>query len=532
YKVLQSSQEDAQGQRHKELLQLERQLDLKISSYNRLNAHNDGLRAQIDQLRKERQLLDQVFRKVENSIRGSRRAIEEANSEINNNKCEHDKMQQRCQALGKALERERKNFQTNTEDLKKQIREQNQKAREQELLSRAGRTDKSEERRGASRRKNYMVADEEEAFSESAMHRRILKVCFLNTIQRRHIKQHMKNIEVFEQAFSTIKSSTLISDIEEIVKIFVSLEQRNFSLLTYVNQLNRDIETIQIRNKELQATIDARNPEGPADPWKDMNPHASENFPAVLTYAGKQVAEQGHDARALAEIKQQIQKTLDATEEKDHDVAALSKYLEECRPNIWNIVKFLKEEIPSLVEQGYEGDLPAMKMSAPDEHDGQMNHHLMYVEEALMLFRACLGSADMRHTGVQAKQPAGLKKPTDLPSMAHFTLANAPDDDDDDDEAGIETSTWTRSELRHKAQQNIARRRRKPGQTGNKLSMEERRADYDEEGSSMRREGSLPSKELGEAPQFSKSSSMVDNKTEETGRDEMWWRGAGREKKK
>ena len=29
-------------------------------------------------------------------------------------------------------------------------------------------------------------APQEEAFSESAMHRRILKVCFLNTIQRRH----------------------------------------------------------------------------------------------------------------------------------------------------------------------------------------------------------------------------------------------------------------------------------------------------------------------------------------------------------
>ena len=35
------------------------------------------------------------------------------------------------------------------------------------------------------------------------------------------------------QAFATIKSSTQISDIEEIVKIFVSLEQRNFSFLAF-----------------------------------------------------------------------------------------------------------------------------------------------------------------------------------------------------------------------------------------------------------------------------------------------------------
>merc|ERR1712039_96385 len=103
--------------------------------------------------------------------------------------------------------------------------------------------------------RSYMVADEEEAFSEQSMHRRILKLSFLNTIQRRHIKQHQKNIEVFEQAFATIKSTTGISDIEEIVKIFVALEQRNFSLLTYVNQLNGDIEAIEIRNRELQNNL-------------------------------------------------------------------------------------------------------------------------------------------------------------------------------------------------------------------------------------------------------------------------------------
>merc|ERR1711907_315727 len=82
--------------------------------------------------------------------------------------------------------------------------------------------------------------------------RKILKLAFLNTIQRRHIKQHQKNIEVFEQAFATIKSTTGISDIEEIVKIFVKLEERNFSLLTYVNTLNREIESLEKRNRELQ----------------------------------------------------------------------------------------------------------------------------------------------------------------------------------------------------------------------------------------------------------------------------------------
>merc|ERR1711963_372395 len=108
-------------------------------------------------------------------------------------------------------------------------------------------------------KKTFMIADEEEAFSEPRMHRRILKLSSLNTIQRRHIKQHQKNIEVFEQAFATIKSTTGISDIEEIVKIFVGLEQRNFSLLTYVNQLNHDIESIEKRNRDLRVQLEDYN---------------------------------------------------------------------------------------------------------------------------------------------------------------------------------------------------------------------------------------------------------------------------------
>lgn len=113
--------------------------------------------------------------------------------------------------------------------------------------------------------------------------------------------------------------------------------------------------------------------------------------------------------------------------------------------------RFLKDEIAGLVEKGYEGDVPVMKVSAPDETDGQLSHHLLYVEEALMLFRACLGPADARQTVTPAKAagrlawrfaceaPAtGPKRPTDLPSMAHFSLntgATQMDDDDDDDAA-------------------------------------------------------------------------------------------------
>jgi len=150
-------------------------------------------------------------------------------------------LEQKAHALTRMLERERTNFHNDTEELKRMVAEEASVQREQDRAQR----DRREMTRSGKGGRPYMIADEEEAFSETDMYRRILKLSFLNTIQRRHIRQHQKNIEVFEQAFATIKSSTGISDIEEIVKIFIGLEQRNFSLLTYVNTLNREIEQFE-----------------------------------------------------------------------------------------------------------------------------------------------------------------------------------------------------------------------------------------------------------------------------------------------
>merc|ERR1719382_428541 len=129
----------------------------------------------------------------------------------------------------------------------------------EELIQRVSMVKESINKDGEDDKKNKtrsLKADEEENFNSQGVMRRILKLAFLNAIQRRHIRQHQKNIEVFEQAFATIKSTTGISDIEEIVKIFVALEQRNFSLLTYVNNLNREIEYFEKQNRDLEDQLD------------------------------------------------------------------------------------------------------------------------------------------------------------------------------------------------------------------------------------------------------------------------------------
>lgn len=486
YKLFQNAQDDAVQHKAAKVKQLERQLVKAIEDLNKGNCDNEQLREQIDQLRRERQILDLVFKQMVRDINGNKKTMERVKQTMVDSKMTSEEAKQKTRALNKLLERERRDFKDMTNKMQKDMQNQSEVQKEQDNLHRFTRAQDKQNSGGQGKnRRTYMVADEEEAFSETAMHRRILKLSFLNTIQRRHIKQHQKNIEVFEQAFATIKSSTGISDIDEIVKIFIALEQRNFSLLTYVNQLNREIESIEIRNRELQLQ--------------------------KKKYEKEQDESEKRKADAVNELCVQIQKTRAATEDKEKMIEDSTAALTECRPLIWNIVKFLKQEMPALINAGHEGDPPPMKTASPDDHEENLNNYLMYIEEMILQFRVSLSRKDaeqerivyyQQHMALPAWQewashndpkafpspsellaqvgpssarpkaqqvPPKPTKPTELPS-AHITG----DDSDDDPDTGLGDRPWTRNELRERAQAMIQRRKRK--QHG-KLIGEEKRAD-------------------------------------------------------
>jgi len=516
YKLFQSAVDNAFEHKADSVRVLERNLVKAIEDLNKGNCDNEGLREQIDQLRKERTILDSVFKTMEKDINGNKKMLEKEKMKINESRFSAEEAKQKTRALNKMLDRERKGFKNETKEMKKELFLENEVQKEQESRKQH---ENEQEASGSGKGKNrraYMVADEEEAFSEPAMHRRILKLSFLNTIQRRHIKQHQKNIEVFEQAFATIKSSTGISDIEEIVKIFIALEQRNFSLLTYVNQLNREIETIEIRNRELNTQLS--------------------------TYKQDQSQSAVRKGEALSEISVQIEKTKSATKEKEKMIQDSADALKECRPLIENIVSHLKDKLPGLISAGYEGDPPNMKIGTPDDHEENLNNYLMYIEEAILQFRVSL-SQDVQQMAELRPQPPKatqrLQKPGDLPS-AHITG----DDSDDDPDTGLGDRPWTRNELRDRAQAMIQRRKRK--QHG-KLMGEDKRSEAVEDVPADTARAAAPkeSKE-GEGTTLSKSPSMSnkagpegagpDGREDFTWREEQqqgdkkWWPGQGKEK--
>jgi len=525
YKIFQNAQDDMVKQAERGVRQLERHLEKSLAELNKGRHGNDCLREQIDQLRRERQVLDTVFRQLERDILANKAQMSDCKRSIIDGKLTGEYAKQKETSLNKMLERERAGFKTEIDNLKVQIQKENDVQKMQENLhtsqvqkgqKEGSNTMQSSSSKGGKHKRAYMIADEEEAFSEQLMYRRILKLSFLNTIQRRHIRQHQKNIEVFEQAFATIKSSTGISDIEKIVEIFITLEQKNFSLLTYVNALNRDIESIEIRNRELDGQLKG--------------------------HEGQSKTEAERKDAVLNELKIQIEKTQRAAQEKETMIEDAHTALEDCRPLVWNIVKYLKGQLPTLTQAGLDGDTPVMKTQTPDEHEENLNNYLMYIEEAIHQFRFYLqqgAEALVTHpsTKPQPRKDQRGAKPGDLPSAQHD------DTDEDDDKLG--DVPLTRGELRTRAQDRIkGKRKRVHGRQG------DARVEVDDGaggkgGDTNAGDASGASKKVGEAtmknpsvsagkqPSDSTPEDIKDEEGDAGDRKELWWRAqGGKEKKK
>eukprot|EP00928_Gymnodinium_smaydae_P089784 TRINITY_DN73696_c0_g1_i1.p1 TRINITY_DN73696_c0_g1~~TRINITY_DN73696_c0_g1_i1.p1 ORF type:complete len:695 (+),score=209.50 TRINITY_DN73696_c0_g1_i1:82-2166(+) len=433
---------------------LEHRLAKAVAQLNVLGHENKDVRDKIDSIRRERMQMNQVFKKLQNDIKENIANVTQIQRDTDTARREQEERQNRMAALKKQLEIERRQFKGNVQKMQKELKDREREELIQRVAVSRSHGDDDREAGGTSRRIKCLKADEEENFNSQGIMRRILKLAFLNAIQRRHIRQHQKNIEVFEQAFATIKSTTGISDIEEIVKIFVTLEQSNFSLLTYVNTLNREIEQFEKNNRALEEQIKSQK-------------RSEEDNERIRT-------------DKLSELQQQIQNTTTAIEENQLLVSQQAEVFERCQPLVHSLLKVIEKE-----NRGFGGQ------SAPEFGGENMLGSLTYIERTLTQWKDFLPETKATKNSKapvknykytvgnqvlalppkrQHHQAAPIVRAAELPSAANAFLEQGTqqrgaalagrDEDTDTDEEELQNHPWTRQELRDKAIASVAKRKK------------------------------------------------------------------------
>ena len=231
----------------KQIKILENRLDQALVKYNEALAHNRGLRDRIDNLRRERLVFDQIYRKLEKELAEKKKEMARI-IEVSNRAYEsRDSALNEMAALKAQAEKEQAAFEQEWRELGKLI-EQDRKMKDF-VKARDGGT-------GAT------IRDHMSPEQESKLRRKVIRGNWSIAKDKASQQVSMERVQSYGEAFAKIQESTGVTDIDELVTTFINAEDQNFSLFNYVNELNHEIERLEGQIEEIKGDIDKHRGQG------------------------------------------------------------------------------------------------------------------------------------------------------------------------------------------------------------------------------------------------------------------------------
>jgi hypothetical protein len=277
----------------KQIRILENRLDKSLIKFNESSSENKALRFQIDDLRRERIVFENIYHKMEKDLQDKKKLMAEI-IEISNQAYEQrDNFQMEIAAIEQANRKENEEFEEQMLALSKLLDSDlsipapasslGQRTKGLVRLNSMSASLLSPGRNRSSAGGNGLSTPNKMNQSQS--------VASLSTGGLHHHHQggapgtpnkdkennnapfgSSGNFEVdfreraqnFEEAFNKIRIATGINDIDELVQTFIKNEEHNFSLFNYVNEQNNEIEKYeeqitQLREEEMKYAQESGN---------------------------------------------------------------------------------------------------------------------------------------------------------------------------------------------------------------------------------------------------------------------------------
>lgn len=222
---------------------LENRLDQSLVRFNEVLRQNKDLREQIDTLRGERDVFEAIYQKLEGELQEKKKemafiievsniAYEERDNNVqvlNNLKTfaaeEMSSFSETFKELDDLLEEDRR--------MKEQV-----KLRIQTLEKKLGNARAEEKKRSAASRNAAPTAAATQEVNAGR-------------------DAQMTTAHSYEEAFNRIRQATDIPDLNELVERFLRAEEENYSLFSFVNDLGKEIESLEKQRTELLDEIES-----------------------------------------------------------------------------------------------------------------------------------------------------------------------------------------------------------------------------------------------------------------------------------
>lgn len=102
------------------------------------------------------------------------------------------------------------------------------------------------------RNQQPVVVDPAEEERKAAERREAARAEEIARAEQEYAQQRKERMHNFEEAFRKISAATGISDVDELVRVFIENEEQNFSLFRYMNEQTAEIERLEDEINALQ----------------------------------------------------------------------------------------------------------------------------------------------------------------------------------------------------------------------------------------------------------------------------------------
>lgn len=321
-----NASKDNQYMIQKQIRILENRLDKGLLKFNEAISHNKTLRDTIDDLRRERVVFENIYRKMERELQDRKKQMAEIIELSNQSYEQRDTYQMEVAAIEQANRKEQEEFEEQMVELGRML--------DTELKLPAP---------GANRPNTTGMGNTgggRRSASGGDMNRGTWGSNSNLSIGGSD-GQPFERIQNFEEAFSKIKAATGITDIEELVKSFIKNEDHNFSLFNYVNEQNNEVEKLE------------------------------EQIQLLREEERKYAQESGDDVHQHKQILKELESKLQSTE------STAEKYEIKCQ-DLQRVIESLKRGIQAIYEKlDVEDDVFGDTMVT----ESNMVHYLGLIEE-------------------------------------------------------------------------------------------------------------------------------------------------------
>eukprot|EP00238_Polyblepharides_amylifera_P006699 CAMPEP_0196594476 /NCGR_PEP_ID=MMETSP1081-20130531/78490_1 /TAXON_ID=36882 /ORGANISM="Pyramimonas amylifera, Strain CCMP720" /LENGTH=463 /DNA_ID=CAMNT_0041918757 /DNA_START=9 /DNA_END=1400 /DNA_ORIENTATION=+ len=223
-----AKEDDFQAQ--KQIKVLENRLDKALIKFNEALAKNKELREEIDNLRRERAVFDEIYGKLQRDLHEKKKEIANV-IEISNIAYEaRDQAQNEVAALRAQLDKEQGIWNVEVQEVQKQI----------ELEK------KTQDKLRGLKFGNLSVEEED------ALKADVLTSKWSAGKGMAMVDSTASKAQNYDEVFAKIQAATGISEMDELVLSFTKAEDQNYSLFNFANDLNQDIERLEELVSSLQ----------------------------------------------------------------------------------------------------------------------------------------------------------------------------------------------------------------------------------------------------------------------------------------